>query len=196
MAPPRAGRPPAGHTVAVALPTEPAPGALDRLVAHDEIRLLAARYALAVDSRDLDTLVDLFVDDVDAGPEGRGHAALRRSFDRSLRAVGVTVLHVGTHVIDLHDADHATGTVYCRGEVQDGGRWVVQAICYRDTYERRAGRWLFVRRRHLLWYGQAQERNPLDQAPADWPAHHDGRGTVPAVFPTWDAFWGEDDGRP
>src|SRR5262249_40565635 len=41
---------------------------LERLLAYEEIRQLAARYALAVDARDLDALVELFVDDVKAAP--------------------------------------------------------------------------------------------------------------------------------
>src|ERR1700737_3663323 len=112
------------------------PSPLERLVAHEEIRQLAAHYALAVDSRDLDLLVGLFVDDVQVG-DRRGRPALRTSFDRSLRAVGVTILNVGTTVIDLLDADHANGSVYCKGEIQEGERWIHQAILYRDTYERR-----------------------------------------------------------
>ena len=36
--------------------------AVERLLAHEEIRQLVARYALAVDSRDPDALVQLFVD--------------------------------------------------------------------------------------------------------------------------------------
>ena len=32
------------------------------LVAHEEIRQLASRYAVALDARDLDSLVSLFVD--------------------------------------------------------------------------------------------------------------------------------------
>jgi ketosteroid isomerase-like protein len=165
---------------------------LARLVAYEEIRQLAARYALAVDSRDLDALVGLFVDDVGAGPDGVGRPALRRTFDRSLRAVGVTVLHVGTHVIDLVDTDHATGSVYCRAEVEDGSRWVTQAILYQDRYERRDGRWYFERRRHLLFYGAEVPLNPLTLPDADWPAHHDGRGTVPGCFDTWHRFWAAD----
>jgi hypothetical protein len=27
---------------------------------------------------------------------------------------------------------------------------------------------------------------------AEWPAHHDGRGTVPGVFDSWHEFWKED----
>jgi hypothetical protein len=79
--------------------------------------------------------------------------------------------------------------VYCKGEIQDGDRWIHQAILYRDTYERRAGHWYFVRRRHELWYGAAVGVNPLGLQPANWPEHHDGRGTVPEVFPSWQQFW-------
>ena len=40
---------------------------LERLLACEEIRQLAYRYALATDSRDIDALVDLFVEDVRVG---------------------------------------------------------------------------------------------------------------------------------
>lgn len=162
---------------------------IDRLVAHDEIRQLAARYAVAVDSRDLDELVSLFVPDVRVGRDLVGRDALRASFEASLSAVGVTLLQVGTHRIDLLDDDHATGVVYCTGEVLDGDEWVRQAILYRDTYERRDGSWRFVRRVHELWYGVAIDPNPLEQPAAEWPASSTGRGTVPESWPTWTAFW-------
>lgn len=170
-------------------PSGPGPDALARLVAHEEIRQLAARYALAVDRRDLDALVALFVPDVRVGRDRVGRDALRAEFDRSLRAVGVTILQVGTHAIALDSPDAATGTVYCTGEIQDGGRWIRQAIAYDDTYRRVDGSWLFVRRIHRLFYGQAAPTSPLDQRPADWPEHHDGRGTLPEAWPTWAAFW-------
>ena len=168
-------------------------GAMDpveRLVAHDEIRLLASRYAVAVDSRDLDALVELFVPDVRVGRDAVGRDALRGSFASSLAAVGVTILHVGTHVIDLADADHATGIQYSAGQVEEDGRWLHQSIVYRDTYERRDRRWLFVRRIHELFHGVEAWRHPLDQEPANWPQRSAGRGTAPASFPSWDRFWG------
>jgi ketosteroid isomerase-like protein len=162
---------------------------VEELVAYEEIRQLAARYALAVDSRNLDALVALFVDDVQVGRDTFGRDALRASFDQSLRGIGVSILNVGTHVIDLVDEDHATGHVYCKGEIQDGERWIHQAILYRDRYERRHGHWYFVRRIHELWYGAEVGTNPLGLEPANWPEHHDGTGTVPESFATWKDFW-------
>ena len=166
-------------------------GAADvaRLVAHEEIRQLAARYAVAVDARDLDTLVGLFVADVRVGSTAIGREALRASFDASLRTIGVSVLNVGTHVIDLEGPDDATGTVYCKAEIQDGERWIHQAIAYEDRYRRDDGRWHFVRRIHRLFYGAEVGVNPLGLPPAAWPAHHDGRGTLPGAWESWERFW-------
>jgi ketosteroid isomerase-like protein len=163
--------------------------ALEKLSAFEEIRQLAARYALAVDSRDLDALIELFVDDVQVGRNDRGREALRASFDGSLRNVGVTILNVGTHVIDLIDDTHATGKVYCKGEVERAGRWIHQAILYDDTYERRDGQWYFVRRKHLLWYDVGVGESPLGRPPVDWPENQEGVGTLPHEWKTWRQFW-------
>ena len=163
-----------------------------RLVAYEEIRQLAARYAVATDARDLDTLVSLFVEDVRVGRELRGREALKEFFTESLRGVGVTILNIGTHQIEFDDMDSARGVVYCRAEVQDGDRWIVQAIQYRDEYSRRAGHWYFVRRKHLLWYGRDVGTNPLGLRLANWPEHHDGWGELPEASPTWAEFWGDD----
>ncbi len=53
--------------------------ALARLLARDEIRELAHRYAVAIDSRDLDALVALFVDDVRVGRDGARRCAATSS---------------------------------------------------------------------------------------------------------------------
>lgn len=162
---------------------------LARLLAYEQIRQLAARYAVATDRRDIDALVALFVPDVRVGRDTYGRDALRENLATQLHGIGVSILNVGTHQIDLVDEDHATGHVYCKGEIQDGERWIHQAIRYDDTYERRDGEWLFVRRRHLLFYGAEVGVNPLTLPPANWPEHHDGLGTLPYSEPTWQAFW-------
>jgi uncharacterized protein (TIGR02246 family) len=163
---------------------------VEQLMAYEQIRQLASRYAVATDRRDIDTLASLFVDDVRVGRDAKGRDALRANFAAQLRGIGVSILNVGTHQIDLIDADHATGHVYCKAEVQDGDRWIHQAIRYDDTYERRDGQWYFVRRRHLLFYGAPVGVNPLTLPPANWPEHHDGLGTIPYSDPTWQQFWG------
>ncbi len=166
---------------------------LERLLAISDIQQLAYRYAVYLDARELDKLVALYLPDVRVTRELSGHAALRAGFDRSLRAVGVTFLHVGNHVIDFVDDTHATGIVYCRGEIQDGGpessRWIIHAIQYHDSYERRDGRWLFARRKHLLVYGAELGVNPLTLAPAEWPKRQTGRGSVPWSLESWQRFW-------
>ncbi|MCA9502394.1 MAG: nuclear transport factor 2 family protein [Spirochaetaceae bacterium] len=172
---------------------------LEKLLAYEEIRQLASRYAIHADARDLDRLVDLFVPDVRVGREERGHEALRRQLDASFRGVGLTFLHVGSHVIDLVDSDHATGIVYTRGEIQDGGpdsdRFIVHAIQYHDSYERRDGRWLFVRRKHFLVYGAPLGVNPLGLPPANWPASQTGLGSHPFALETWQRFWKGEGGK-
>jgi ketosteroid isomerase-like protein len=163
--------------------------ALARLLARDEIRELAQRYAVAIDSRDLDALVALFVDDVRVGAKETGREALRRDFARQLGAIGVSILFVGNHVIDFDGDDRARGIVYCMAQIQDGERWIRQAIRYDDSYARRGDRWHFVRRKHRLWYGALEAQNPLQQPPAEWPKSHTGRGTLPEDLESWRRFW-------
>lgn len=164
---------------------------VERAIARDEIHQLVCRYALAIDSRDLDLLVSLFVPDVRVGRHASGRAALRDFFADSLGAIGVSILFVGNHLVDFDTPQRARGVVYCRGQIQDGDKWIEQAIQYRDTYERRDGSWLFARRDHLLWYGVEAAEHPLAQEPANWPANHAGRGTLPEAWPSWGAFWKE-----
>jgi ketosteroid isomerase-like protein len=162
---------------------------IQQLLAYEQIRQLASRYAVATDRRDVDTLASLFVPDVRVGRDTYGREALRANFAEQLRAIGVSILNIGTHQIDLVDDDHATGHVYCKGEIQDGARWIHQAIRYDDTYARVDGEWLFVRRKHLLFYGAEVGVNPLTLPPANWPEHHDGLGSLPYSEPTWKQFW-------
>ncbi len=166
----------------------------DDLVAIEEIRGLALRYALAVDRRDLDALVALFVDDVDAGAHGVGREALKASFTESLRAVGVTMLFVGNHLVELDADDHdlARGTVYCLGRIQAGPgspRMIEQAIQYSDRYRWSDGEWRFVGRKHELFWGVELDERPLAQPPAHWPASQVGVGTIPHRYGSWQRFW-------
>ena len=160
---------------------------LERLIAHDEIQQLANRYAVAVGAHAFDVLVELFVDDVKVAPGHHGREALRSFYERTLDPAGVTLLLLGNHVIDLVDADHATGVVFCYCETGTASKWIRQMIAYEDIYERRQNRWYFVSRRHELFYGLEVEGSPLSQEPANWPSSNVGRGSVPWGWASWEA---------
>jgi hypothetical protein len=161
---------------------------LARIEARLELADLVSRYARAADDRDIDTLVGLFVDDVDCGRLGRGHAALRESMTAMLRRFYRSIHFVCGQVIDELDADSARGTTYCRAEQEMGPRWVVLALRYSDSFARRDGRWLFTRRAPKLWYACDVRDRPWDGTEVA------GAGlgfptSLPQSRPTWGPFW-------
>ena len=158
------------------------------LVACEEIRQLASRYAVALNHRDLGALVQLFVPNVRVGRDLIGPEALRDNIAAQLRDGHRTILQVSNHVIDVSDADHASGIVGTRAEIERGDEWIIQVIEYHDVYERRGGHWLFVRRRHHLWYGADMLQRPNDLPPANWPHSQTGRGVLPEIMPSWQSW--------
>jgi ketosteroid isomerase-like protein len=164
---------------------------LDRVESELAIRQLAARYALAIDSRDLQALGDLFVADVDNGAAGRGREPLRAWFGQVLTNFYRSMHFVAGHVIDFQDAESATGSVYCRAEHEDGDHWVVMSMIYADTYRRDDGHWHFVRRRLKPWYVADSLEHPqaggdFSRWPGAVPPHRIG---LPQGFATWEPFW-------
>src|SRR5690242_17322242 len=85
---------------------------LDRIESLAHIRQLPVRYALALDSRDIATLVTLFPADVRVGADESGRDALFAWFVDAMRKVRTTVHFVGNHIIDFESADRARGVVY------------------------------------------------------------------------------------
>jgi hypothetical protein len=170
---------------------------LDRMESYAAIQQLVARYARALDARDMDGIAQLFSPNVQGSATENGRAALRSSMAAVMSRMGTSVHLVAQHVIDFHDADHASGVVYCRDELErtETGTWDVGAIQYWDDYERVDGEWCFLRRRLARWY--------LVDA-LDRPGH--GRGVnqfsdnlrerqLPDAYPTWKQFWDEVGGR-
>lgn len=169
---------------------------LERLEALDEIRQLAAKYAVALDMRDLDALVNLFVDDVGVPGTRSGRTALRAWYDTELRhdLLGSTHGVLG-HIIDVHDADRASGLVYSRNDLETESVWVIELLAYLDSYQRREGRWYFARRVPLFWYQSDITDPPVGPQKMRWPgsARHDG--AFHDAFPSWQEFWAADPGR-
>ncbi|MET7299426.1 nuclear transport factor 2 family protein [Embleya sp. NPDC005575] len=171
--------------------SDPITARLDRLEAHEQIRQLAARYALALDSRDVPALAALFVDDVRTGDGGVGRDALARWFDPVLRPYGITFHLIGNHVIDPVDEDHATGVVYCRPEHEVGDLWVVMPMQYLDRYERRDGRWYFRSRKPRVFYAADVLEHPLSVPDRfhfpNNPMITDAQ--LPQAWASWREFW-------
>lgn len=162
---------------------------IDRLESIAAIQQLPMRYALAVDGRDIDAWVSLFVPDVNCGRHGQGREVLRSIIEPQLRTFYRSVHQICGHRIEFDGPDHARGVVYCRAEHEDGDKWFVMAIAYFDTYERRDGDWLFVRRREKHWYSADWAERPA--APFSAWAAHDAKPNLPQDFEAWSAFWSQ-----
>ena len=93
---------------------------IDRIESYQAIQQLPIRYALAVDGRDIDAWLNLFIDDVDCGRRGKGREALKSYIAPAVQNFYRSQHLICGHRIDFVDADHATGEVYCRAEHEDG----------------------------------------------------------------------------
>lgn len=156
-----------------------------------DIRQLPYRYALALDSRDMDALVDLFVPDVRVGRDETGRAALARWFTVTMSRMKTSVHFVGNHIIDFDDADHAEGIVYCRDELErpETGEWEIGMLQYWDSYVRVEGDWCFQRRRFHRWYIVDALTRPAHGAGVNTGHENLSTHQLPEAFASWDRFW-------
>jgi len=164
-------------------------GRLNRVESILQIQQLAVRYALAVDRRDIESWLQLFVEDVDCGRFGIGREALRGFIVPTLSNFYRSIHFVCGHQIDFEQPDRARGHVYCRAEHEDGEKWVIMAICYEDRYERRNGQWYFVRRRERHWYAADVLERPMASELCVWPLAGGVPPSLPDTFNTWGPFW-------
>ena len=171
------------------MPNDDLAARLDRLDAYRQIRQLPHRYALALDTRNIDDLVALFIEDVQVGRDRWGRPALREWFVRAFAKFKASIHFVGNHIIDLDDEDHAHGVVYCRDEIERPGEWMVGMIQYWDTYERREGLWYFKRRRLMRWYGVDALTRPAAGVSVDRGSVK--QGLLPDAWPSWQRYWDE-----
>jgi hypothetical protein len=166
---------------------------LDRMESLAEIRQLPVRYALALDSRDITTLVTLFPTDVRVGGDQSGRDALFAWFVDAMSNVRTTVHFVGNHIVDFESADRARGVVYCRDEVEypETREWHVGMLQYHDTYRRDDGDWVFERRKFHRWYQVDALERPAAGAGLDPGTDPITTAGLPEAFPTWAPFWDE-----
>lgn len=163
---------------------------IDRLESLDAIRQLPAKYALALDMRDMEAMVSLFPADVRVGKDASGRQALRAYMDRTLRSPFTgTSHHIGGHVIEFDDADHAHGIVYSKNEHETGDEWVIMQMMYSDDYVRQDGRWYFARRLPLYWYATDLNKPPIGERKMRWPNTEWVEGNFHKLFPSFAEFW-------
>ncbi len=168
---------------------------IDRLESLDSIRQLVAKYSLALDMRDLDAMVNLFPEDVQVGKNKFGRSHMKKWMDDTLRQQFTgTSHHIGNHIIEFDDPDHAIGVVYSKNEhetpCEDGSsEWVIMQMIYWDHYIRIDGRWYFKRRLPCYWYATDLNKPPVGDNKMRWPDREPYEGAYHELFPSWKAFW-------
>ncbi len=135
----------------------------------EAIRDLARLYAHHVWQRNLESLVELFVEDgeMDTSLEEpiRGRKALREAFQRLVEDDQADLQpFVHNHVVEL-DGDKASGTAYVDLRSIRDGQSMLGSGFYRDQYVRQGGEWKFESRRlelrffvplHQGWAGEEE----------------------------------------
>ena len=163
---------------------------LERLESKDAIKELASKYALALDVRDLDSLVNLFHEDVRVGKKGRGRLALKHWFNETLRNQFTgTSHHIGNQIIEFQNDNNAIGIVYSKNEHETDKEWIIMQMMYWDQYEKIKGLWYFRKRLPLYWYATDINKPPVGDLKMRWPDEDNYKGEFHTLWPTWKAFW-------
>jgi hypothetical protein len=152
------------------------------------IQDLVWRYALAIDSKDVALVAQLFSGTSSFGrwgdgPEGAAayYRVIWRRFRRSIHSISNVVL---TPV----DEQHLRGIVYCRSERElPTIGWEVQQFAYFDDYVLEDGAWRFLRRNPRFWYRDSGGvRHDGEDARDDAPK---GAPHLPGDWNAWSRYW-------
>ena len=167
---------------------------LARLEGVEEIRQLAAKYAVCLDQRDYDSLVNLFVDDIGVPGKKRGRLALKQWYCGTTRGgeTKSTAHFVGNHIIEFEDDETATGLVYSRNHLETADRWMIEMMIYLDRYSLRDGQWFFARRTPFFLYQCPMDAMLLGDFKLAWGDGPPAQSNYHAAFPSWDEFWSDD----
>ena len=163
---------------------------LEKVEAELAIRQLAARYARAVDSRNLADLGALFAPQTRFGEHGTGADGARAFYGPVLAGFYRSFHQIVGHVITDIEPDSARGTVYCRAEHEDGDHWIVNLMVYFDRYVRVGQNWHFLGRRpRFLFVGDANSA-PRSIDFNKWPGREDRFACeLPQSDDSWGDYW-------
>jgi len=164
-----------------------------------ELRELVARYGLAIDDRDIDSLSGLFTADGsfrsrDGVMNATGRDAVLEQFRSRFSALGPTnhIAHDQVCTLDA-DGNTASGLVTSHAELWRNGRAFVTALRYQDRYRREDGRWRFADRLLSFFYylPVAEYVNGLGH-PLRMRAYGDHRpADYPEALPSWRLYHSE-----
>jgi len=159
-----------------------------RALALWEIGQLPIRYALAIDSRNLEMMVQTFSEKSDAGRWGNGREGLRAFYASRWKRFLRSIHTVSNHMIELTGEKTAKGTVYCHAAQEDPetGKWAQLKFAYEDEYVNEDNRWVFLIRVIRFWY---KEIDGVKEADAG------KNNSLPEAWPTWSAYWSQLDDR-
>lgn len=163
---------------------------LVRVEAELAIRQLAARYARAVDSRNLADLGELFAPQTRFGDHGTGPDGARAFYGPVLAGFYRSFHQIAGQVITDIAADSARGTVYCRAEHEDGDHWIVNLMVYFDRYVRTGGEWLFLGRRPRFLFVGDPRAAPRSLDFNKWPGREERFACeLPQSDESWGDYW-------
>ena len=130
-----------------------------RIEDRQEITDLQARYVLAIDLHDLESIAPLFARggrfrSADGVMDAVGRDAICDQFRDRFKSLGfgLHVTHDNLVVLDPNDRDRARGTVSSHAEVVRDGRPMIVAMRYADSYCREDGVWRFADRVLRFFY--------------------------------------------
>jgi ketosteroid isomerase-like protein len=169
---------------------------LRRLEDRAELAELIARYAVAVDDRDIEAIGALFTPDgafrsKDGVMQARGREAVLEQFRGRFRALKLSYHFSHDHIFEFGaDADAATGLITAHAEVWRNGRALIGALRYQDSYRRHQGRWCFADRLlFFLYYLPVDEYATALGEPLRQRAYGDRRpADFPESLPTWQQY--------
>jgi hypothetical protein len=163
---------------------------IDRLESRDATRQLPAKYALALKMRDMEATVSLSPEDVRVGRNDCGRLALKSCRDAMLRSPFTPASsHIGDHVIDFIDSDHAAGIVTSKNEQETGDEWAVKQKMYADDDVRADGRGCFARRLPQYRYATDLDKPPIGPDKMRGPGTETCKGNFRKLFPSLEKYW-------
>jgi ketosteroid isomerase-like protein len=159
----------------------------EQLLARQAIADLAVRYAMAVDDRDIETVLDCFTPD--AAFVRRGTAVsgpeLRPFWERMMARYALTVHTVHGHLTTV-DGETGTGVQAGSAELVYRGTVMRASYRYQDRYACLDGRWRFSRRELGFAYvlpDGAPFPDGIDRI--RWPDADPEPADYPETLPTW-----------